>query len=485
MASRRDLAALAATAVLAFAGTGLHPRWWSAWLAPLPVLTASVRIRPRRAFVLGASAWFLGGLNLWAYFRSLLAAGDGAGPGVASALVPLAVIAVPALAFGGAAAGFAAWSARDRPWLAAALFATAWVGYEFATARLSPHGTFGNLAYSQVGFPPAVQVASLAGPWAVSLALTVSPALLAAGIARRPGGRRERTLVAASALVTLAVFGFGFWRIAPRPAAPTLRVRLAASDLPANVLPVAPADVPRLTRDYLEATRPAGESVDVLLLPEKLGVLEGDAADEVDRVLAEEAGRRGALVVAGFVRRDGLGARNAASVYRPAARAPLAYAKRHLLPGFESSLAPGTARLVVDHRAARLGVAICKDMDFPDLGRAYADDGANVLLVPAWDFDADGWLHARMAMMRGIESGFAVVRAAKQGLLTVADDRGVVLAERSSRGEPFARADAALPVRRTRTFYARTGDWLGWTCVLAATVLLAGLRRARRPTAAP
>ena len=52
----------------------------------------------------------------------------------------------------------------------------------------------------------------------------------------------------------------------------------------------------------------------------------------------------------------------------------------------------------------------------------------SLLLVPAWDFDVDGWLHGRMAILRGVESGFSIVRAPKQGILTVTDDRGRVLA---------------------------------------------------------
>jgi hypothetical protein len=33
-------------------------------------------------------------------------------------------------------------------------------------------------------------------------------------------------------------------------------------------------------------------------------------------------------------------------------------------------------------------------MDFPKLSREYAGEGANLLLVPAWDFNLDRWLHA-------------------------------------------------------------------------------------------
>ena len=54
-------------------------------------------------------------------------------------------------------------------------------------------------------------------------------------------------------------------------------------------------------------------------------------------------------------------------------------------------------------------------MDFPRLSREYGKDGAAVLLVLAWDFSDDGWLHGRMAILRGVESGFSIARAPKQG----------------------------------------------------------------------
>src|SRR5206468_8848188 len=75
----------------------------------------------------------------------------------------------------------------------------------------------------------------------------------------------------------------------------------------------------------------------------------------------------------------------------------------------------------------RWGLQICKDMDFPELSREYALQGANLLLVPAWDFNLDRWLHARMAVLRAVENGFALARSARNGLLTLSDNRGRIV----------------------------------------------------------
>jgi apolipoprotein N-acyltransferase len=53
---------------------------------------------------------------------------------------------------------------------------------------------------------------------------------------------------------------------------------------------------------------------------------------------------------------------------------------------------------------------ICKDMDFPKLSREYGKDGTALLIVPAWDFVLDGRLNGRMAILRGVESGFTAAQ---------------------------------------------------------------------------
>ena len=109
----------------------------------------------------------------------------------------------------------------------------------------------------------------------------------------------------------------------------------------------------------------------------------------------------------------------------------------------------------------RTGLAICKDMDFHDTGAAYSALYSNLLLVPAWDFQADGWMHSRMGIMRGVENGFAIARAARRGSLTLSDDRGRVVAEADD-AHGDAQVVGDLPLHQTRTLYARWGDWFAW-----------------------
>ncbi len=166
------------------------------------------------------------------------------------------------------------------------------------------------------------------------------------------------------------------------------------------------------------------------------------------------------------------GAFNSSRFYSPDGKLEANYDKHHLLPGIEPEK-PGDKRVILDRPSGRWGLQICKDMDFPKLSREYAGDGANLLLVPAWDFNVDRWLHARMAVLRAVENGFALARSARNGLLTLTDNRGCILAEAATVPGRFVSITGKVNVTPAATFYARTGDWFAWLCVAMFLVLLA------------
>lgn len=121
--------------------------------------------------------------------------------------------------------------------------------------------------------------------------------------------------------------------------------------------------------------------------------------------------------------------------------------------------------------------AICKDMDFPELARDHAQAGVEVMLVPAWDFVRDAWFHQRMAVMRGVEGGYAVIRTAQDGLATVSDDRGRVLAAEHSWSSPEVLLTAEVTPGPGGTLYSGTGDWFGWQNVLLLVLTVSAPRR--------
>lgn len=467
------VAATALSALGGWYGSGLQPVWWLAWIAPLPLLLLAVRLRARWAALATFAAVALGNLNQWHYAHEVI--------GLPLAAVLLHLVCLPALLVVPGVLLYRALLRQGRGLAAMWSLPAAMTGLSWLAASASPHGTFGHPAYSQMDAPIVLQIASVLGLWGVGFLLWLAPAMIAVAAGTRDTGTARWRPLAVGGAVLVAALAFGGWRLHQDTPTGALRVALVSIGGPGSMsadLDAAPGQ--RLLARYVEAIdRIAGASaVDVVVSPESALLLRGPAPAAL-QALADRHGIR--LLVGVEDHREPERKRNAALVFEPQAIAPAAYFKHHLIPGFEARYTAGSARTLLAG-APSIGVAICKDLDFTATSRDYARLGTQLLLVPAWDFDVDAWLHGRMAVLRGVEGGFAVARAARDGLLSLSDDRGRVLAETSTVDtDGVVSLVATLPLRQARTPYRLWGDAFGWLCLLAA-LALAGVawRSARR-----
>lgn len=474
MASRLDrkgqalgLLATALSALGWWFGSGLQPRWWLTWLAPLPVLLLAPRVRRRWAALAAFAAYLVGGLNQWSYLHDAIGL-------PLSTILP--VLVAPGLMLALCTLLFRRLLTRGRP-IAATLAAPAlWVSVEYVSSLLSPHGTFGNIAYTQMDALPVLQLAAFTGLWGIGFLLLWLPAALAVLPAPQTATRDRRGVAIAALVLVAATIGFGSWRL-QAPAIARLRVGLVSIEKPVRPDLHAAAGQALLAGYLAAIERLAGHGAQVVVMPETSFA----TGHTTIPAFASAAQRYGLVLDAGIdYKGDAAAERNMAMAFSPETAQPITYSKHHLIPGFEGQYTPGHGYRLLGG-TPRIGLAICKDMDFHDIGHAYAMRDAQALLVPAWDFGIDGWLHSRMAIMRGVESGFAIARVARSGRLTLSDDRGRVVAEASSEHHD-AELVGELPLRDTHTLYGRWGDWFAWLAMTGLAVLLAlAIRRPARP----
>lgn len=463
---------LAATALAALAwwfGSGLQPHWWLTWLAPLPLLWLAPRTRARWLALAAFVAYAVGGLNLWPYLHEVIR--------LPSATIVMA-IGGPALACMLAVLLYRRLLQRGHPVTATLAPATLWVAIEYVNSLTSPHGTWGSVAYYQMDALPVIQVAAVTGLWGISFWLWLLPAAMATQIRPNANSRSVAPLALALSLSLLGL-GYGAWRL-QAPAGTTLRIGLLSLDAAPKPAFDSPVGQALLARSARAVDRLAMAGAKIVVMPET--VFASPAATLP--ALAQLSRQYDVILDVGIDwHHDPHAERNTAMVYQPQEASPSLYFKHHLIPGFESQYMPGD-RYTLLKGMPRIGLAICKDMDFHDTGAAYAGRNAQLLLVPAWDFRIDGWLHARMAILRGVESGFAIARAASDGRLTLSDDRGRVLAEASSEGRD-AELVGDLPLRMTRTPYTRWGDWFAWLSLIGLVVILVVALRGSRSSGGP
>ncbi|MBF6178003.1 nitrilase-related carbon-nitrogen hydrolase [Nocardia otitidiscaviarum] len=455
------------SAVLWHVGSGLHPVPGVAFLAPLPVLLVAPSLSTPFAFLSGACAWLGGALWLWPYLT-----------GTVEQPVPatVALLGGSALWFGALVALMSACLRRGRTWSAVIVVPAGWVALEFSLSLLGPFGAWWSIAYTQAEVLPVLQTAAVTGVWGLTFILLLAPSVLA--VAANVDRPQRIRLTAMGGMLAVAVAGFGAWRLAAEPRGETVRAGLVAVSQPPAYVPVdSPAGQDMIARVIVEVESLADRGARVVVLPEKAWRADESTLSRLSGPLTEVAVRREIHIVAGLILTRAGRSVNAAIDFPSGA----VYAKHHLVPGLEDDLAAGDDfRLVPGEPWA---LAVCFDLDRPALVRENRRLGATLLLVPALDFTDDHWLHSRMAVVRGVESGMGVARAAQLGELVVSDSRGRVLASARTDITTTASVLADVPLTAERTVYARFGDWFAWVGVGLFVLVLVDLsRRPRRRT---
>lgn len=480
--SPRSILMVVAAAVLSgaafYLSDGLSPRWWAIWLAPIPILWISPRVPWPIAAGAATAAGLIGNMSMWAYQSRLQ---------IPLALKSAALI-MPSVAFCLAVVLFRLFCIRRRFWLAVLGFPAVMVAYEYLSSLA--FGTFGATAYTQLKNLPILQLAAVAGLWGIAFVLMLAPSMIAA-ILLSPRRVRQPLAIAFVAIFACA-FAYGLLRLSNTPVAPrTITVGLAASDLPGNLMPDKDQDAMRLMDGYAEQVKLlARRGAAIVVLPEMLAVVRDSISNRVDSLFEQTASEAHVQILVGVLHASQSAAFNEARLYSAKGTLEAVYRKHHLVPVLEGRTTPGREVSVLPQSVGVLGLEICRDMDYSHPARTYGNANVGLLLVPAWDFDIDRLWHGHMSLMRGVENGFTIVRAAKQGLLTVSDDRGRVLSEtRTSAGKPFTTMLAQVPIRHDATLYQTLGDWFAWVdlALLAGLLIIAVVDRQspRRPVREP
>lgn len=450
------------SAAMFYLSQGLANVWALAWVAPAPLLWLAYTDAARWKVLAASLVAFAAGqiYLLQCYWGQL----------PLSVLAPFAAfIVLFPLSIWFAGEGLR----RNSPLAALLAFPALWTALEFGIGKLSPHGTWGALGYAEVSFPAGIQIASLFGVHAVTFVLCLSASALAL-LARRcwtAGG--VGVAVCALALI------FGYVRLA-QPEGPHVRVAaLADADTwHTEIRESTPASTEAAVDAYVSHIVTM-KGVRVAVIPETAVWM--DAADQKTALapFASAAKSLDATIVAGtFVAKP---TQNRAFAFLPNGTQDI-YAKRHLLLPFEPEAAGHGPGLLGGGYATQ----ICKDMDFPGTVRTTAQGGVRLMIVPANDFGRDGWVHARMSIMRGVENGFAVLRSAFNGLETASDAHGRLLAVASTVQPGMATVTAEIPLGPGPTLYTHIGDVFSWLCgILSLAIAVYLLAVGRRPVRLP
>jgi apolipoprotein N-acyltransferase len=159
------------------------------------------------------------------------------------------------------------------------------------------------------------------------------------------------------------------------------------------------------------------------------------------------------------------------------------YEKIHPVPGTESATTvAGPDRVpTVQTPYGRLSTVVCFDASYPGTLRQAGQAGADILLVPSNDWRETAPYDTQVATFRAIENGYALVRQASHGLAITVDDEGNMLAATDAFTTDPQVMVASVPMHGVHTIYATIGDLFAWLAIGSLLALIGMVVFQRKP----
>ena len=195
----------------------------------------------------------------------------------------------------------------------------------------------------------------------------------------------------------------------------------------------------------------------------------------------EIARRNNVFLVFGYL--DVSAYANRLAVMAPDGQLLATYTKTHLTPSERTR--PGTGEVAVtDILGHRVGGMICHDDNYTALTRAHGRREVAMVAVPTLDWRQVKSAHFQSSVNRAIESRYAIVRAARDGISAIVSPHGDVLARRDHFADGPGVVVAEVELSPGRTLFSIAGHWpaMAGTSFVACcfAVMIAQALRARR-----
>ena len=370
------------------------------------------------------------------------------------------------------------------------LFASVWTLFEWIQTLTWMGVPWARLALSQAASPVFIQSASLFGSLFVSFIIVLVNGLIAYAFYefRNHGikAKKVRIYAGVAAAVFLAdtLFGTAALALHKNDESRKINVLLVQGNISSGEKwssTSSPLDL-YISLSY-EGVENSGKDIDIILWPETVinyYMLGSSSAVEQTQKLAADTG---AVVFAGTFDHKQTDTYNSIIAFYPDGSIEEdPYYKRHLVPFGEylpmrdffslvipaladlnllgDDLTAGTETRVTEAAGGKVGRLVCFDSIYEELSRKSVADGAEIIILStndSWYLDSSAvYQHNRHAVLRAVENGRWVLRAANTGISSIISSDGSVtellepLVQGTVTGEAYFSSG--------RTLYSYIGD---------------------------
>jgi apolipoprotein N-acyltransferase len=375
---------------------------------------------------------------------------------------------------------------RRLGWSVLATAPFAWLVAEWLKSSGELGVTWANLGYTLAQQPVLIQGASVAGAQGLSFWIVAVNAMITAAILGRGWSSRIGWALVAAAAVAVPV-AWGSARLREARTVPLAHVAIVQPNIGSHEkwVPALQDSVVSRVERLTRAAAALEKRPSVILWPETaLPYYVRLERPKLLRLLifTKQIGRP---ILAGYPdarlsAQGDLQTFNSAGLVLPAGSIVAQYEKIHLVPFGEripfqrffpflgsmdlgqAEWTPGSRPVVFRHAGPAFGVLICFESIYPSLARRYALEGAQYLV----NITNDEWFgktagpiqHADLAILRSVELGMGLARAANTGVSMLVDPYGRVGAKTALFEAGILTGDVMEEIGPTP--FARWGDWM-------------------------
>lgn len=486
-----------------------------AWIAFLPLLYAIKGKSPAYSFKLGFLAGFVAYAGVF-YWLNIVMTTYGKLPSPVSICLTLTMAAYVALYL--AATASLSRLAENSSIPLVISFPVIWVALEYVRGYILTGFPWALLGYTQFRTLPLIQIADITGVYGVSfLVLLVNLFLyqLWRWVRGKDGVSYPFLATFAAIPLLLVTIWYGFITLNREVSGKVVKVALAQGNIPQDI---------KWDPGYQEDTvaiyeklsrRSKGSGATLVVWPESslpfffqkellYSARVSSLAKELDTALIVsspaleyDSGREKLLNSAFLIAADGTVAGRADKIhlvpfgeYVPLAKL-LPFVKK-MVQGI-GDFSPGISTTPLDATFGKLGVLICFEGIFPEISRAYVDNGARLLVNitnDAWFGDSSApYQHLSMTVFRAVENRVPLVRSANTGITAIIDSRGHVRGMTGLFREALLTGEVILGGEKS--CYTQYGDFFAWSCLAISLIIcmvvllkLKGRMRLREPVSA-
>lgn len=379
---------------------------------------------------------------------------------------------------------------------------SAWVTLEYIRSHLMTGFPWALLGYSQYKNLPVIQIADITGVWGVSFLVMMVNVSIFAALNYKARSKNQKIYMVAALGILAVVLLYGYLMINRKPptGSQSLRVSVIQGNIPQALKWRAESEDYIFDR-YLGLTEEAlKENPDLIIWPEAaLPVVLEEDITYFDSLRHKVKGYKTPLLFGAVTRREGF-YYNSALLVEKGGSLTRRYDKIHLVPFGEyiplrsilpfletivpiGDIEPGREYTLFEISSQKaktisdIGVLICFEDLFPELSRAYAGRGADVLVNitnDAWyKYTAAPYQHLQASVFRAVENRRPLARAANTGISCfISSDGRIIFALKDFLGEEiFVRGFLSqdLPADdKILTLYTRFGDLFPLFCLVLA-----------------